>query len=52
MERALRTSNGVVVGENFNTDLTYEGDIALLGDSMKAIQDALNNIDRYAKVVG
>ncbi len=34
------------------TDLTYADDIALLGDSAEAVQDALNNIDRFAKVVG
>ncbi len=41
------------MGENFSiTDLMYADDIALLGDSMEAIQVALNNIDRYSKVVG
>ncbi len=33
-------------------DLTYADDIALLGDSAEAVHDALDNIDRFAKVVG
>ncbi len=33
-------------------DLTYVNDIALLGDSTEEIQDALNNVDWYSKVVG
>ncbi len=53
LERALRDSQGVQVGENlYLTDLTYADDIALLGDSAEAVQDALDNIDRFAKVVG
>ncbi len=53
LERALRGSQGVQVGENlYLTDLTYANDIALLGDSAEAVQDALDNIDRFAKVVG
>ncbi len=51
--RALRSSHGVVVEKNFSmTYLTYADAIALLGDSMEAIQVALNNINRYSKVVG
>ncbi len=53
LERALRSSHGVLLGENVNlTDLTYADDIALLSDSTEAIQSALNNIERYSKVVG
>ncbi len=33
-------------------NLTDADDIALLGDSAEAFQDALDNIDRFAKVVG
>ncbi len=52
LERALRGSQDVQVGENLClTDLTYADDIALLGDTAEAIQDALDNIDRFAKVV-
>ncbi len=41
------------MGENFNiTGRTCADEIALLGDGMEAVQDALNNIDRYLKVVG
>ncbi len=53
LERTLLGSQGIQVGENlYLTDLTYVDDIALLGDSAEAVQDALNNIDRFAKVVG
>ncbi len=53
LECALRSSHGVLLGENVNlTDLTYADDIALLGDSTEAIQSALNNIELYSKVVG
>ncbi len=53
LENALRGLQGVQVGEYlYLTDLTYANDIALLGDSAEAVQDALNNIDRFAKVVG
>ncbi len=49
----LRGSQGVQVGEYlYLTDLTYADDIALLGDRAEAVQDALNNCDRVAKVVG
>ncbi len=42
-----------MVGENFNiTELRYADEIALLVYSTEAIQDALNNIDRYSKAVG
>ncbi len=34
------------------TDLTSAEDITLLGDSAEAVQDALDNIDRFANVVG
>ncbi len=34
------------------TDLMYADDIALLSDSAEAVQGALNNIDRFAKLVG
>ncbi len=44
-ERALQTSQGVQVEENlYLIDLTYADDIALLGDSAEAVQDALDNI--------
>ncbi len=51
--RALRRSQDVQVGEDlcFN-DLTYAGDIAHLGVSAKAVQNALDSIDRFAKTVG
>ncbi len=40
------------MGKKINlTDLTYVGDIVLLGDSAETIQDVHNGIDRYAKVV-
>ncbi len=40
-------------GENvYLTDLTYADDIALLGDSAEALQGALDNFGRFAKVVG
>ncbi len=53
LEHALRSSHDVLLGENVNLiDLTYADDIALLGDSTKAIQSALNNIERFLKVVG
>ncbi len=48
-----RGSQGVQVGDNlYLTDLTYADDIALLGDSAEAVQDAVDNIDRFAKVMG
>ncbi len=34
------------------TDLSYTDDIALLGDSSKAVQDALEGVERYAAPVG
>ncbi len=53
LERALRSSQDVQVGENlYLTDLTYADDIALLDDSAVAVQGALDDIDRFAKVVG
>ncbi len=53
LERALRSSQDVQVEENlYLNNLTDADDIALLGDSAEAFQDALDNIDRFAKVVG
>ncbi len=41
------------MGENLNlTDLTYADDIAQFGDDAQAVQNALDSIDRNAKVVG
>ncbi len=34
------------------TDLAYADDIALLGDSFEAVQDALEGVERYAAAVG
>ncbi len=52
LERALRGSQGIQLVENLNlTDLTYADDIALLSDNAKAVQDALDNIDRFDKKV-
>ncbi len=53
LERALQNSQRIQVGENlYLTDLTYADDIALFGDSAEAVQDALDNIDRFVEVVG
>ncbi len=53
LERDFRSSQGVQVGEKLNrTDLTVSNDTGLIGDSAEAVQDALDNIDRFAKVVG
>ncbi len=53
LERALRSSQGVQMGEHlYLSDLTYAEDIALLSESAEAVLDVLDNIDRFAKVVG
>ncbi len=45
LELALRGSQGVQVGGNlYLTGLMYADDIALLGDSAEAVQDALSSI--------
>ncbi len=34
------------------TDLTYADDIAILGDSYKAVQEMVNGVHRFANAVG
>ncbi len=49
----LQDVPGVQVGSTVSiTNLAYADDIALLGDSFEAVQEALEGVERYAAAVG
>ncbi len=53
LRNALSGAAGVQLSSTFGlTDLAYADDIALLGESSAAVQEAVNQAHRFAAVVG
>ncbi len=49
LRKALQDVPGMQVISTVSiTDLTYAADIALLGESFKAVQEALEGVERYS----